>query len=282
MTYKASISNLGLGGGKSVIIGDPKVLKSKDFFQRFGEFVESLGGRYITAEDVNMTVNDINMIAKKTSHVVGGTSSEEGSGDPSPYTALGVFEGIKACLKFKKQRDDLKGLKVSIQGCGAVGEKLARMLHKDGADLVLGDINSVKAETLAKELNAECCDPNEIHKVPVDVFAPCALGGVLHKQSISELRTDIVAGAANNQLLNEEVDGKDMQQRSILYAPDYVINAGGLISVYRELKGYSEEEAVDKTKHIFNTLMEVFHKAHEEHLPTYHASNLLAEAKLKS
>jgi leucine dehydrogenase len=228
-----------------------------------------------------MRVEDINHIAHNTSHVVGGTSSKEGSGDPSPFTALGVFEGIKASLNFRRNDDSLKDLKISIQGCGAVGEKLARLLHKEGAHLILGDINSLKAETLAKELNAECCDPNEIHKVPVDVFAPCALGGILNKKSINELQTEIVAGGANNQLLNEDEDGKDLQQRNILYAPDYVINAGGLISVYREVKGYSEEKAFEKTKNIYQTLTEVFQKAKDDHIPTYQASNILAEEKLK-
>lgn len=281
MTYKASISNLALGGGKAVIIGDPAQLKSKALFARFGQFVETLSGRYITAEDVNVTVDDINHVVHETKHVVGVTNRAGGSGDPSPYTALGVFQGIRASLMYKKKIDQLSGVRVAIQGCGAVGGKLAALLHKEGAELVLSDINSLKAKSLAQKLGAEYVDPDDIHKAHVDVYAPCALGGTLNEKTISELNTDIIAGGANNQLLHEEEDGLRLQERGILYAPDYVINAGGLINVYHEIQGYNEERATKDTLNIYDTLIKIFELAEKEHQATYVASNRIAEERLR-
>ena len=281
MTYKASISGLNLGGGKAVIMGDPSKLKSEKFFRRFGKFVESLSGQYITAEDVNMTVDDMNHVQKESEHVVGVTNRTGGSGDPSPFTALGVFQGIKASLKHKKNIEDLSGIRVAIQGCGAVGDKLAHLLHKEGAALVVSDINIIKAKELCTKLGAEFMPPEEIHKAPVDVYAPCALGGILNKTTIEELETDIVAGGANNQLLEEQEDGSRLKEKNILYAPDYVINAGGLINVYHELHGYNKEKATEDTLGIYNTLLEIYDHAEKNGQATYEASNIIAEKRLK-
>lgn len=280
MTYKASISGLNLGGGKAVIIGDPARLKSEKFFRRFGKFVESLSGQYITAEDVNMTVTDINHVLEETNHVVGVTNRAGGSGDPSPFTALGVFQGLKASLKYKTGSEDLSKVRVAIQGCGAVGEKLAIQLHKEGAGLVLSDINTVKANELCKKLGAEFMEPEEIHKAQVDVYAPCALGGVLNEKTIPELGTHIVAGGANNQLLHEKEDGQRLKEKGILYAPDYVINAGGLINVYGELHGYDKAKATKDTNNIYNTLLEIYKLADQNGQATYEASNVIAEKRV--
>lgn len=280
MTYKASISGLNLGGGKAVIMGDPAKLKSEAFFKRFGQFVESLSGRYITAEDVNMTVNDINHVASETKHVVGVTNRPGGSGDPSPFTALGVFQGIKASLKHKKGIEDLSHVRVSIQGCGAVGAKLAGLLHKEGAELVLSDINPERAKGLCSEFGAEYAEPDSIHKAPVDVYAPCALGGSVNEKTISEMETDIVAGAANNQLLDEKEDGARLKDKNILYAPDYVINAGGLINVYHELHGYNKEKSTKDTMNIYNTLLEIYELAEKSGQGTHEASNTIAEKRI--
>ena len=281
MTYKASISGLNLGGGKAVIMGDPSKLKSKAFFNRFGEFVESLSGKYITAEDVNIKVEDINHVLEKTTHAVGVTGRPGGSGDPSPFTSLGVFMGVKASLTHKRGSCDLSKTRVAIQGCGSVGENLAKLLHKEGAQLVLTDINEQKAQSLCREIGAEFSCPEEIHKAPVDVYAPCALGGILNKKTISELGTDIVAGGANNQLLHEKEDGRRLQEKNILYAPDYVINAGGLINVCHELNGYNKEKATKDTMNIYNTLLDIYKLSEKKGIATYEASNEIAEDRIK-
>jgi len=280
MTYKAAISGLNLGGGKAVIMGDPAKLKSEAFFRRFGQFVESLSGRYITAEDVNINVNDINHVASETKHVTGVTSRPGGSGDPSPFTALGVFQGIKASLKHRTGSHDLSRIKVAIQGCGSVGSKLATLLHKEGSSLILSDINAQRAKTLCTELGAEYASPDSIHKASVDVYAPCALGGCINEKTIPELETNIIAGAANNQLLDEKVDGARLKERKILYAPDYVINAGGLINVYHELLGYDKEKSTKDTMNIYNTLLEIYKLAEQNKQGTHEASNIIAERRI--
>lgn len=199
MTYKAAVAGLNLGGGKSVIIGDPKKLKSEAFFKTFGKFVDSLGGRYITAEDVNIKVEDIETVGTETPYVTGITTGE-GSGDPSPITALGTYHGIRASVEHRLGKTSLSGLKVAIQGCGAVGSYLAELLHKDGAQLYVSDIDESKVQNLVQKFGAEPIDGDKIHSLPVDVYAPCALGAILNDKTIPELKTQVVAGAANNQL----------------------------------------------------------------------------------
>jgi leucine dehydrogenase len=279
MTYKAAVAGLHLGGGKAVIIGDPKKLKSEAFFRTFGRFVDSLHGRYITAEDVNINVDDVEYISQETKFVSG---VRGGSGDPSPITALGTYAGIKAAVEHKMGKKSLNGLKVSLQGCGAVGQHLCELLSQDGVRLFVSDIDEEKVRTCVESYRAEAVDPKKIHALDVDVFAPCALGAVLNDQTIPEIKARIVAGAANNQLKNEETHGMMLQDRQILYAPDYVINAGGLINVYHELKGYNAEAAKKAARGIHGTLLEIFNIAEKSGIPTQVASNHVAEKRINS
>ncbi|MBP6217763.1 MAG: Glu/Leu/Phe/Val dehydrogenase [Oligoflexales bacterium] len=277
MTYKAAVAGLHLGGGKAIIMGDPATLKSEKLFSSFGRFVNSLGGRYITAEDVNTRVEDVEQIAKETKYVTG---LSKGSGDPSPITALGVFFGIKAAVSYKLKRHHLKGIRVAVQGCGAVGRSLCRLLHADGAELFVSDINPLSTQQMALELGAKEVAPEETHKLSVDVYSPCALGAALNKKSIPEIKAAIVAGAANNQLLDEEQDGRALQNRGILYAPDYVINAGGLINVAHELAGYNEKKARADAEKIFETMLKIFKIAEDKRILTHEASNELAQSRI--
>jgi leucine dehydrogenase len=280
MTYKAAVAGLNLGGGKSVIIGDPTKLKSEAFFRAFGKFINNLNGRYITAEDVNIKVDDINQVAKETKYVTGVTSRPGGSGDPSPVTALGVFCGIKAAVQHKLGKTSLQGVKVAVQGIGSVGKNLCQMLHEAGAELVVADINADSVKKICKDFGATAVDVQQILETKADVFAPCALGGILNDQTIPKLQVAIVAGAANNQLLNEDTHGEMLQHRGILYAPDYVINAGGLINVAHELKGFNAAHAKEDAMRIFNTLIQVFQDSDKRKIPTHHASNEIAEKRI--
>ncbi len=280
MTYKAAVSGLNLGGGKSVIIGDPKKLKSEALFRTFGRFVESLGGRYITAEDVNIRVSDIEQVALETRYVSGVTNRAGGSGDPSPVTAWGVFNGIRASVQYKLKKEDLKGVSVAVQGCGAVGSHLVEYLVNAGARVFVADIDSEKVRLNVKQFGAEAASLDDIHKLAVDVYAPCALGGTLDGKTIPEIRASIIAGAANNQLLDEAVHGPMIKERGILYAPDYVINAGGVINVYQELQGYDADIAKKKAAGIYDTLLNVFKQADEKGITTNQASNQIAEKRL--
>ena len=280
MTYKAAITGLNLGGGKAVIIGDPKKLKSEALFRAFGRFVNSLGGRYITAEDVNITVRDIEFAALETPYVTGVTSRPGGSGDPSPITALGVFSGIRASVKKQLGKENLRGLTVAVQGIGAVGRYLCGYLHEAGAQLIVADIEETKVEEVCSLYGAQRVAVDKIHQVTCDVFAPCALGAILNDVTIPELQTTIVAGGANNQLQKEDRHGDMLRERNILYAPDYVINAGGLINVYHELKGYDSEAARAQATHIYDTLLEVYREAERQGIPTHKASDAVAERRI--
>lgn len=280
MTYKAAVAGLGLGGGKSVIVGDPKQLKSEEFFRAFGKFVNSLNGRYITAEDVNIKVADMEHVAKETKHVTGLSSIPGGSGDPSPITALGVFHGLRAAVKFKLGTDDLKGLRVAVKGAGAVGSYLCQYLHDVGVQLVVADINKEREKQVCERYGAKQSSVDTIHSEDVDVFAPCALGGDLNDQSIPQIKAKVIAGGANNQLLEEDRHGKQIYDAGILYAPDYVINAGGLINVYQEMVGYDVDKAKEKTGQIYETLMGIFEESKSKGLSTHEASDALAERKV--
>lgn len=281
MTYKASVAGLKLGGGKAVIIGNPSRLRSEKFFRAFGAFVNSLNGRYITAEDVNVTVEDMNYIAKETRYVSGISPTKGGSGDPSPITALGVYYGIKAAVEYKTRNSSLRGLSIAVQGCGAVGRNLCKLLHEEGARLIVADINRASADLMHKEFGAQVVTTEEIHRVQADVYSPCALGGVLNEKTIPELNVGIVAGAANNQLLDERGDGMKLKERGILYAPDYVINAGGLINVAHELSGYSDELSRSDTKRIHQTTLKVFELAAKNDIPTNQASDEIALKRIQ-
>lgn len=282
MTYKAAVAGLDLGGGKSVIIGDPVKLKSESLFRSFGRFVQSLSGRYITAEDVNVRVADMNWVGKETNYVTGITDRKGGSGDPSPITALGVFSGIRAAVKHKLGKSELKGIRVAVQGVGAVGKNLCALLHKEGADLIVADIDQNSVKKVAEEFKAQAVSSESIHAAKVDVFAPCALGAILNHQTIPEIHASIVAGGANNQLLDENKDAKALQERNILYAPDYVINAGGLINVAHELKGYSLEASKKDATKIYDTLLAVFKNASTHNITTVEASNKMAEDRINT
>lgn len=282
MTYKAAVSGLSLGGGKAVIIGDPDKLKNEAFFRTFGRFVDSLGGRYITAEDVNIRVKDMELVALETPYVTGISSRQGGSGDPSPVTAWGVFNGIRASVKHQLGKDSLQGLSVVVQGCGSVGSHLIEYLSKEGAKIYAADIDSKRVQNLVDRFGVEAIDNAKAHAMDADVFAPCALGGCLNDKTIPELKTKIVAGAANNQLLDEVDHGAMLKERNILYAPDYVINAGGLINVYQELLGYDRNAAIQRAAGIYDTLLAIYKEADEQGLTTIQASNRIAEKRIKS
>jgi leucine dehydrogenase len=281
MTYKAACAGLNLGGGKAVIIGDAKKIKSEALFRAFGRFVNSLGGRYITAEDVNINVNDMEKVAAETRFVTGISSRPGGSGDPSPVTAWGVYSGIRAAVKHRLGKDSLHGMKVAVQGVGAVGKYLCGYLAKDLVKLVVTDVDPAKVEYAVKEFGATAVRESEIYSADVDVFAPCALGAILNDETIPMLKAKIVAGGANNQLKDERHGGA-LVERKILYAPDYVINAGGLINVYNELIGYNAEVARTQAGNIYNTLLSVFADAEKNGIPTGKASDLFAERRIAS
>ncbi|MFK7871587.1 MAG: Glu/Leu/Phe/Val dehydrogenase dimerization domain-containing protein [Oligoflexales bacterium] len=281
MTYKAAISGLSLGGGKSVLIGDAKKLKSESYFRAFGRFVHHLNGRYITAEDVNIKVDDMNTVALETPYVTGVSSRPSGSGDPSPVTAFGVFSGLKAAVQFYYGHQNLKGLHVAVQGCGAVGRNLCQLLHAEGAVLTVADLHAESTKKMVDEFGARVVSIDEIHRVECDVFAPCALGGGLNPETIPELQTPVVAGGANNQLLEEVRDGKALMEKGVLYAPDYAINAGGLINVSHELRGYNRDAAMADTAKIYDTMLNIFETAKSQNIPTAQAAGALAEQRIK-
>ncbi|MCB9779085.1 MAG: Glu/Leu/Phe/Val dehydrogenase [Alphaproteobacteria bacterium] len=281
MTYKAAVAGLDLGGGKAVIWGDPNTIKSEGLFRSLGRFVDSLGGRYITAEDMNTTVEDMNFVHRETEHVTGHSSWSGGSGDPSPVTAWGVFHGIRACLEVVYGSPDVAGRTVAIQGVGAVGYHLARFLHEGGAKLLFTDISERKLGRVAEEFGGSVIDDDDFYSAECDVIAPCAIGGVINERTIPTIKAPIIAGAANNQLANEKVDGEAVERAGITYAPDYVINAGGLINVYSELKRTPREHAMAEAENIFNTVKAVINRAKTSGITTTEASNALAEARIE-
>jgi leucine dehydrogenase len=282
MTYKAACAGLNLGGGKAVIIGDAKKIKTEALFRSFGRFVNSLGGRYITAEDVNVNVGDMEWCAAETNYVTGISSRPGGSGDPSPVTAWGVFQGIKAAARHRLGKDSLSGLKVAVQGTGAVGRYLCGYLKDAGAELFVSDIDAVKTKSMAEKFGAKVVEGQAIFAADVDVFAPCALGAIINDETIPMLKCPIVAGGANNQLLDENKHGKILRDKKILYAPDYVINAGGLINVYNELRGYNADVARKQAEGIYQTLLQVFADADKQGISTQVASNAFAERRINA
>ena len=282
MTYKAASAGLNLGGGKAVIIGDPKTDKSEALFRSFGRFVDSLGGLYITAEDVGTDMEDMELVLSETRWVTGVSPAHGGSGDPSPVTAWGVLQGIKAAARWKLGTTSLAGRVVAIQGLGSAGYHLARYLRKEQAKLIGADIDGDAAERAREDLGVETVPADEILEVDCDVLAPCAMGAVLNAKTVPRLRCAIVAGAANNQLANEHRDGLVLHERGILYAPDFVVNAGGLINVYNELSvAYNRERALRMTRGIFLNLMRVFEISRTKQIPTYVAADHLAEERIE-
>ena len=268
MTYKAACAGLNLGGGKAVIIGDPKKDKTEGLFRAFGRYVESLNGRYFTAEDVGTDVNDMEFINMETKYVTGIDIGHGGSGDPSPFTAHGVLMGIKACTRVKMNTESLKGIKIAVQGIGNVGRSLVELLSREKAVVVIADTDKEK-------VHAE-----DIYSIDAEIFAPCALGAVINDATIPKFKFQIIAGGANNQL-KEPHHGDMLVKKNILYAPDYVINAGGLMNVYVELEGYSRDRALKMTRGIYYNLLQVFSTAKNQNIPTYQAADQVAEKRIE-
>ncbi|MFO8030555.1 MAG: Glu/Leu/Phe/Val dehydrogenase dimerization domain-containing protein [Cyclonatronaceae bacterium] len=281
MTYKSALAGLNLGGGKAVIIGDPKRDKKEAIFRAFGRYVEGLAGRYITAEDVGMSLRDMEWIRMETKYVTGISIAHGGSGDPSPVTAMGIYMGMKATARKVFGSDSLANRKISIQGAGNVSSHLASYLHKERAKLYVTDIDEEKVDRVVRETGAIAVDPDSIYDVDVDIFSPNALGGVLNSETIPRLKCAIVAGGANNQLDKESVHGPMLIDRGILYAPDYVINAGGVINVSNELEGYNREHAHEQAARIYDTMTRILEYAEANNVPTYTASNTIAEMRLE-
>lgn len=284
MTYKAAITGLPLGGGKSVIIGDARKVKTPEMMRAMGKAVETFGGRYIVAEDVGTTVEDMNHIHSQTRHVVGISHGGEGSGDPSPTTAYGVYVGLKAGVKFRLGKDNVRGLTVAVQGLGNVGYNLCKLLAKDGAQLIVTDVQNDRVDMAVKEFGAKAVALNDIYGAEADVFAPCALGAIINDSSIPQLKVKIVAGAANNQLA-EARHGNILRDLKILYAPDYVINAGGLINVYYEHesrlsgKKHDRAEVVAHVDRIAETAESIFRRAEQDGISTSDAADRIAEQR---
>lgn len=278
MTYKNAAAGLNLGGGKTVIIGNPAEIKSEELFRVFGRYIEGLGGRYITAEDMNTTTKDMDFIHCETDYVTG---LEGKSGNPSPVTAFGVFRGILAGVNEVYKSDDLNGKVVAVQGLGAVGYSVCEHLHKAGAKLIVTDIRKESIERAVKEFGAKAVDPDEIYGVECDIFAPCAMGAVINDFTIDKLKCEIIAGSANNQLA-EEKHGQILKEKGILYVPDFVVNSGGVINVYEEIKGYNKERAMKRASNIYDACKKVFEIAKRDDIPTNEAAKRMAEERINS
>ncbi len=282
MTYKAAISGLNLGGGKAVIIGEAEKLKNEAFLRRFGRFVESLNGKYVTAEDVNMSPDDMEYIAMETKHVTGLSESVGGGGDPSPVTAYGVYVGLKACAKKTYGSDSLEGKKISVQGAGHVGMYLLEYLAKENVKLYVSDYQGKRAKEAALKFGAQVVGLEEIYDLDVDIYSPCALGATINDNTIDRLRCQIIAGGANNQLDDETIHGKQLMKRGIIYAPDFLINAGGLINVGIDyLGGWSKERAYHKTEKIYKTTLDILNLSEKEGIHTQEAALRLAKKRIK-
>lgn len=279
MTYKNSISGLNLGGGKAVIIGDSRSMKSEALFRRFGKFVNSLAGKYITAEDVGISPVDMMWVSMETEHVVGLPGK---SGDPSPVTAHGTYVGMKACAKEQFGSDSLTGKKVAVQGVGHVGEYLVAALAKENADIYITDVHEPTLKRVAEKYGATVVGLDEIYDLDMDIYAPCALGGTLNDETLDRLKCSIIAGAANNQLLAENVHGKAIMEKGIIYAPDFALNAGGVINCYSEVEGLSSNWAMTKAEEIYQTIYNIVKRSKEEGVPTFQIANKMAEERIEA
>lgn len=279
MTYKNAASGLNLGGGKTVIIGDPRKDKNEEMFRAFGRYIQSLNGRYITAEDVGTTVEDMDTIHEETDFVTGISTAFGSSGNPSPVTAYGVYRGMKAAAQEAFGSDSLEGRIVSVQGVGHVAYSLCKHLHDEGAQLIVTDINKQAVERAVNDFGAKAVDPDDIYGVECDIFAPCALGAVINDNTLGQLKAKVIAGSSNNQL-KDESHGDQLHEMGIAYAPDYVINAGGVINVADELHGYNHERAMKKVEAIYDNVSKVFEISKRDGIPTYAAADRLAEERI--
>jgi leucine dehydrogenase len=280
MTYKAAAAGLDLGGGKAVIIGDPRRDKNEELLRAYGRFVESLGGRYITAEDVGTALGDMDIVRRESRWVTGCSHTYGGSGDPSPVTAYGVLQGIKACLLEVFGDGSLQGRSVSLQGVGKVGYALCGYLVNEGAQVTIADVDVDNLARAVSDYGVETVQLEKIHALETDVFCPCALGGSINDDTISDLNCSIIAGSANNQLQREE-HGDKLRDLGILYAPDFVINAGGLINVEDELRGYDQKRALARVEGIYKQLQSIFTMSRERNISTARAANEYAHDRIR-
>jgi len=280
MTYKSAITGLDLGGGKAVIIGDAKTQKTPEMMRKFGEFVNSLSGRYITAEDVGMVTADMDTVRDVTPYVTGISESRGGSGNPSPVTAYGVYMGMKAAAKYQFGSDNLDGKKILVQGIGHVGETLVDYLTKEGALVQISDINEERLQEVSAKYGSTIYTGADLYTADVDIYAPCALGATINDDTVYKIKAKVIAGAANNQLANENVQGPILQQRGIVYAPDFLINAGGIINVFSEIAHYDKAESMRRTENIYNTTLEIFEYAKSNNLTSQKAAMEIADARI--
>lgn len=280
MTYKNAAAGLNLGGGKTVIIGDPRKDKNEELFRAFGRYIQGLNGRYITAEDVGTTVADMDLIHEETDFVTGISPAFGSSGNPSPVTAFGVYRGMKAAAKEAFGSDSLEGKLIAVQGVGNVAYTLCKYLHEEGANLIVTDINKEAVDRAVRDFGAKAVDPNDIYGVDCDIYAPCALGATVNDDTIPQLKAKVIAGSANNQL-KEPRHGDTIHELGIVYAPDYVINAGGVINVADELYGYNQDRALKKVESIYDTISKVIEIAKRDGIPTYQAADRLAEERIE-
>ncbi|HET7361243.1 MAG TPA: Glu/Leu/Phe/Val dehydrogenase [Salinimicrobium sp.] len=280
MTFKSAITGLNLGGGKAVIIGDAKTQKTPQLMRRFGKFVNSLGGKYITAEDVGMETADMDTVREVTPYVTGISEEKGGAGNPSPITAYGVFMGMKAAAKFKFGTDNLKGKRVLVQGIGHVGEVLVKYIREEGGTVYISDLDRDRLENVRNKYDAIIYEGENIYSADVDIYAPCALGATINDKTIPALKAKVIAGAANNQLADEQRHGTILRKKGIVYAPDFLINAGGIINVYAELEGYKKEEILRKTENIFNTTLEILKTADAQNISTNAAAVQIAKQRI--
>lgn len=281
MTYKSAVSGLNIGGGKAVLIGDARTMKTEAYLRRFGKFVESLGGKYVTAEDVNMNTHDMEFIKMETNHVTGLPIERGGSGDPSPVTAYGTYVGMKALAKKVFGKDSLSGKKILVQGVGQVGTYLTEHLRKEDATVFITDIDDEKVKNVAAKTGAVGVEYDKIYDMDIDIYSPCALGATLNDQTISKLKCSIIAGAANNQLKDEIKHGYDLMDKQIIYAPDFVINAGGVMSVYLEHLGeYSESRIYNMAETIYENCKNVIEEAEQSNCTPQEAAMKIAEKRI--
>jgi leucine dehydrogenase len=278
MTYKNSISGLDLGGGKAVIIGDSRTMKSEALLRRFGQFVNSLSGKYITAEDMGISPEDMVHVSKETNYVVGLPGK---SGDPSPVTAYGVYMGMKASAKMQFGSDSLEGKTVAVQGVGHVGQYLVKHLTSEGAKVFITDIHEATLKNVADTYGATVVAPADIYDVPMDIYAPCAMGATVNDDTLARLSCSIISGAANNQLAEEQKHGMAVMEKGILYAPDYAINAGGVINCFSEVSGMSLDWAHTKAEEIYQTIYQILERSKNEGIPTYQIANRMAEERIE-
>jgi len=280
MTYKSALAGLNIGGGKAVIIGDARTQKNEALLRRFGKFVDTLGGQYITAEDVGMSTRDMEYIKMSTDHVVGLPDYMDGGGDPSPVTAYGVYMAMKAAVKHQTGSESLAGKKVVVQGIGHVGEYLVQHLIKENALVTVADIYEDRVKEVVNKYGVKACDTNDVYTQDMDIYSPCALGATINDDTLKLLKCSIICGAANNQLADETIHGIEVMKKGILYAPDYLVNAGGIINCYWEIIGYSQEAALSQSELIYNTMEKCLIKSDAEKIPTYLAANKMAEERI--